>query len=145
MRNIGQTSQEIDLFRSELKQIINQDHPLVILADKIDWKKATAISGKWFHDKSGRRSKPLRLIVGLLLLKYIKNVSDEELPELWIENAYWQYFCGEKYFQKEFPIHPTCLSKWRQKMTSEDAEALLQLTIDFAVEQKVVKKMNLIE
>ena len=140
MRTAHETSQETDLFREELTQIINHRHPLFILAEQIDWEKASRIVDKWFDASCGCPAKSSRLIAGLFLLKQLKNVSDEDLPELWVENAYWQHFCGEKYFQHAFPIHPTSMTKWRKKMTAEDAQALLQLTIETALKTQAVKQ-----
>lgn len=139
MKTSHETSQEADLFREELTQIINHRHPLFILAEQIDWDKAATIVEQWFDDSCGRPAKSSRLIAGLFLLKQLKNISDEDLPELWVENAYWQHFCGEKYFQHEFPIHPTSMTKWRKQMTAEDAQALLQLTIETALKTQTVK------
>lgn len=133
-------TKESDLFREELTQIINHRHPLFILSEQIDWDKAAAIVEQWFDDSCGRPAKSSRLIAGLFLLKQLKNVSDEDLPTFWLENAYWQYFCGETYFQHEFPIHPTSMTKWRKKMTAEDAQALLQLTVETALKTKAVKQ-----
>lgn len=134
---------EKDLFREELIQIINLRHPLCQLSELIDWKQAEEIISRWFDESTGRPSKDLRLIAGLFFLKQLKNVSDEDLPERWVENPYWQYFCGEQYFNHEFPIHPTSMTKWRKKMREEDAEALLTLTIDAGLKSKALKKSDL--
>ena len=41
--------------------------------------------------------------------------SDESVVAKWVENVYWQYFCGFEYMQHDFPIHPTSMTKWRQR------------------------------
>ena len=143
MKTSHQSSPQRDLFREHLNQMINPAHPLVRMAKLIDWEQAEAITSHWFSDTTGRQAKSGRLIVGLFLLKQMKNVSDEELPALWVENPYWQYFCGEEYFQHEFPIHPTSMSKWRKKMTETDAEALLSLTITLALSSKTIKRSDM--
>lgn len=132
-----------DLFREELLQMINQQHPLCLLSEKINWEKAETIVNSWFDKGLGRPAKSSRLIAGLFLLKQMKNVSDEDLPELWVENPYWQYFCGETYFQHEFPIHPTSMSKWRKKMSESDAQALLALTIELALNTETIKRSDM--
>lgn len=43
-------------------------------------------------------------MVGLQLLKYLRNISDEEVVCAWPENPYWPYFCGEQYFSHGEPI-----------------------------------------
>ncbi|WP_404665352.1 transposase [Rhabdochlamydiaceae symbiont of Dictyostelium giganteum] len=34
----------------------------------------------------------------------------------WVENVYWQFFCGYDFFQQDFPIRPTTLTRWRQRL-----------------------------
>ena len=42
----------------------------------------------------GRPAKPLRLMAGLLMRKYLENLSDENVVVQWKRNPYYQYFCG---------------------------------------------------
>jgi len=131
-----------DLFREELAQMINLKHPLCTMSQQMDWNKADGIVRGWFDSEIGRPAKDTRLIAGLILLKQMFNVSDDDLPLRWVENPYWQYFCGEVYFQHDFPIHPTSMTKWRHRMKEEDAEALLSLTIDLGLKSKAVKRSD---
>ncbi len=100
-----------DLFREELAQMINLNHAMCIMSAQVDWARADSIVNGWFDSETGRPAKDSRLIAGLILIKQMFNVSDEDLPIRWVENPYWQYFCGEVYFQHEFPIHPTSMTK----------------------------------
>jgi IS5 family transposase len=56
-----------------------------------------------FYAEMRRRALATRLPVGLHYLKYLYNVSDEVVVASWVENPYWQYFCGAEYFEHEFP------------------------------------------
>lgn len=132
-----------DLFRQELAQMINQKHELCYMADIIDWEKADGIVQGWFTSTDGAPAKPSRLIVGLFLLKQLFDVSDENLPRRWVENPYWQYFCGEVFFQHEFPLHPTSMTKWRNRMKEGDAEKLLLLTIELGIKTKTIKRSDM--
>ena len=87
-----------DLFKTRLTELINMEHPLVKLANEISWDKMEAEFEKHFS-VSGRPSIAIRKIAGLLLLKEMFKESDETVVERWIENAYWQYFTGEDFFQ----------------------------------------------
>jgi transposase, IS5 family len=87
------------LFRSRLDQIINIEHALVKLA--IDWR---FLEGAVYNDGVGQPPLPTRLIGGLAILKYTCNLSDEVVCELWLENRYYQYFCGEEFFQHRLPL-----------------------------------------
>ena len=131
-----------DLFREELAQMIDLEHALCILSEKIQWDEADQIVLSWFKESDGLPIKSTRLIAGLFFLKQMFNVSDDDLPGRWVENPYWQYFCGETYFQHDFPIHPTSMTKWRRRMTEESAERLLALTIDLGLKTKTIKKSD---
>ena len=92
---------------------------------------------------SGAPGKSIRLMVGLHYLKHAFNVSDESVVERWVENPYWQRFCGFEYMQHELPLHPTALVKWRQRVGAERLTELLSETIDLAVREKHVHKSEL--
>ena len=132
-----------DLFREELSNMINTKHELCVLREKVDWDRIEPIINGWFPSLAGRPAKSAKLIAGLFILKQTFDVSDEDLPRRWVENPYWQYFCGERYFQHTFPIHPTSMTKWRNKMREEDCEDLLSMTVDVAIKTKTIKKRDL--
>jgi IS5 family transposase len=46
------------------------------------------------YSRRGRSAKPVRLMVGLLLLKQLQNLSDERVVEEWVCNPYFQAFGG---------------------------------------------------
>ena len=78
--------------------MLNQSHPLYKLADKIDWAKFDATFSPLYCPNNGRPAKPIRLMWGLLILKHLRNLSDESVVEQWSKNAYYQYFCGMQEF-----------------------------------------------
>lgn len=82
-------------------------------------------------------------MVGLLYLKHAFNESDESLLERWVENPYWQAFCGFTTMQHESPIHPTSLVKWRNRAGAEKLAKLLQETIALAVREQEVSPQEL--
>ncbi|MEZ5932181.1 MAG: transposase [Alphaproteobacteria bacterium] len=88
-----------DLFRSRPDNIIDPRHELAQLGGLIDWSGFEKAFGR-FYGSAGRPALPTRLMVGLCYLKHSFDVSDERLPELWVENPYWQYFCGFEFFGK---------------------------------------------
>ena len=55
-------------------------------------------------------------MMGLLLLEHIHKLSEEEVIERWVENPYWQYFCGYDHFQWTPPIHPSSLTRWCNRL-----------------------------
>ena len=94
---------QLDLFRSLLAQIIDLEHELCHLADKINWNKFEVEFAEYFPAKVGNPALPTRLILGVLYLKYIYGLSDEETVARWTENPYWQYFSGQDFFHRNKP------------------------------------------
>ena len=97
-RETGQS----DLLRSRLDAIIDMSHPLVKLARTIDWSFLEQKFGTVYEDKPGRPPLQTRLMAGLAILKHTYDLSDEVLCERWVENPYYQFFCGEEFFRKRF-------------------------------------------
>lgn len=132
-----------ELFRQPLAELINGNHPLTKLAELIDWR---IFEREWtllFPSGRGRPATPPRLIAGLLYLQHTFACSDEALIWTWVENPYWQHFCGEIYFQHEPPIDPSSLSRWRKRIGEEGVEWLLAVTIEAARKAKVIKARSL--
>ncbi len=127
------------LFRQRLDSFINMSHSLVSLANAIDWESFDKLLGDHYSDGKGAPALPTRLMVGIHYLKYTFNVSDESVLERWLENAYWQYFCGYEYFQTELPMHPTSLVKWRNRHGDCATEAMLSETLETAKRSKLLK------
>jgi len=136
---------EQDLFRSRLDQIIDLRHPLVRLAGETDWAFLERRFGEAYEDGPGQPPLPTRLMAGLMILKYTYDLSDEVLCERWVENPYYQYFCGEEFFQHELVLDRSSLTRWRQRMGEEKVRALLQESLSIAAKTGAVKPAQLSE
>jgi len=132
-----------DLFRSRLDQILDNQHPLFKLSDSINWGYFEKEFGSFYVENKGRPGKPIRLLVGLHYLKHTYNESDESVVERFLENPYWQYFCGFEYFQHEFPLDPTSLVKWRNRIGGSGMEKLFCQTLKTAQGLGLLKKNHL--
>lgn len=126
------TNGQQDLFKSRLDNLIDHQHELVITANRIDWDSFDKRFGGTFCETNGRPALATRLMVGLQYLKYLYNESDENVVRRYLENPYWQYFCGNEFFEHKIPCHPTSLIKWRQRIGSGGAEQMLKETIEMA-------------
>ena len=136
-------SGEHDLFRSRLDQIIDMDHALVKLAGSIDWHFLEERLGAVYTDKPGHPPLPTRLMAGLAILKHMHDLSDEVLCDRWVENPYFQYFCGEEFFQHRLVFDRSSLTRWRQRMGEEKLLALLQESLAVAARTEAVKPSDL--
>jgi IS5 family transposase len=121
-----------DLLRPALDEIIDLDHPLVRLAAKIDWDFLDGRFSSVCQAGSGQPPLPTRLVAGLFILKHAHNLSDEVLCARWIENPYYQYFCGELSFCHKLPFDRSSLTRWRQRLGEEQLVALIQESLAVA-------------
>jgi transposase, IS5 family len=136
-------SGEQDLFRSRLDQVINMDHALVKLARTINWGFLEDKFGAVYADGAGQPPLPTRLMAGLAILKHTYNLSDEVVCELWLENPYYQYFCGEEFFQHRLPLDRSSMTHWRNRMGEERLQALLQESLAVATKTGALKPGDL--
>jgi IS5 family transposase len=121
-----------DLLLPALDQIIDMGHPLVRLAAQIDWGFLDARFGSVCAAGPGQPGLPTRLVAGLFILKHMHNLSDEALCARWIENPYYQYFCGELSFRHKLPFDRSSLTRWRQRLGEEQLVALIQESLSVA-------------
>ena len=157
-----------DFFRSRLDAMIDLRHPLVVLANRMPWTSIEATLTPIFEGRAregrvseevdlfgvapklagagisaaGRPRLSIRLMVGLLYLKHAYNDSDEAVCERWAQDVYFQFFCGEEYFQPRLPCDPTNLVRFRQALGEAGVEELLAATIAAAVQMKAVKPVE---
>jgi transposase, IS5 family len=143
MKPKPQPRDSFELFQSHFDQLLDPGHELILLANKIDWSNLDAAFVDTYCLDSGAPAKAVRLMIGLHYLKYTFNESDESVVDRWVENPYWQYFCGYTHMQHECPIHPTSMTKWRHRVGAERLESLLTETIALAVREKHLPKSDL--
>lgn len=128
--------------QSRLVDILNLSHPLCKLANTLDWESLENRFGKMYHESIGRPGKGIRLMVGLHYLKYTKNLSDEAIVFNFLENPYYQYFCGNEYFEHRFPLDPSSMTNFRKRLSESDLEKLLEETIRSGLQLKVIDKKS---
>ena len=134
---------QLNIFKIPLQHFIDQNNSLIRLSGKIDWDRLEKSLSEYYCQDNGRPGIPIRKIAGIIMLKRMFNESDESVLDRWVENPYWQYFCGFEYLQHECPIHPTSMVKWRQRVGVEKLEALLAETIRLALKHKQVTSQQL--
>lgn len=116
------------LFLPSLNEFIDPKHELCLLADKIDWDFFEKEFAE-LYSVLGAPAKPVRLMVGLLILKQIYNLGDETVMAEWVSNPYYQYFCGEVVFQWKFPCDPSDLVHFRHRIGEDGVEKILSMSI----------------
>ena len=119
---------QISLF-SSFEKMLNHEHPLFILANEVDWSIFEEAFLPLYCQDNGRPAKPIRLMVGLLILKHLRNISDESVVDQWSENSYYQYFCGETTFVPNVPCNASELVHFRKRIGEAGIELILQESI----------------
>ena len=118
------------------------EHPLVKLAHEISWEKMEQEFAKLFSEQ-GRPSVAIRKIAGMLLLKEMFKESDETVVERWMENAYWQYFTGETFFQTEQPFDPSNFVHFRKRIGEEGLEFILGQSVSLHPKAKTEDEVQI--
>jgi len=139
----SEPSPSSDLFRTRLDNLLDQRHELYRLADLIDWHGFDAAFGELYCPDNGCPAKATRLMVGLQYLKHLYGLSDDEVVLRWVENPYWQHFCGEEYFQHQLPIDPSSMSRFRRRIGESGCEKIFQVSIEAGLDSKTIKRNDL--
>jgi IS5 family transposase len=147
MKPHPRAEEQDDLLRPRLTDMIDMRHELATLAELIDWEFFEREWAGFFPSSVGRPATPTRLIAGLLYLQHAYRLSDEAVVARWVENPYYQHFCGETFFQHRPPIDPSSLTRWRKRIGEEGVEWLLTKTIEAgrtsgAVADKSLKQVS---
>ncbi len=128
---------------TRLANLVDARHPMVRLAQQIDWRSSDEHFGAYYSGGKGRPATSTRLMAGLRYLKYTHDLSDEAVVRGWVENPYWQYLSGMEFFEYEAPIDPSSMSRWRRRVGEAGAEELLKETIQSGLRLGAVKPSQL--
>jgi len=129
MLNKPQTSAQLGFLQPGLKEQLSNKHPFYILAEVINWQLFEDTFRKHYREDFGRPAKAIRLMVALLMLKHIRNLSDESVVEQWAENAYYQYFSGAQLFTAKAPCEASELVHFRNRIGAQGVELILKESI----------------
>ncbi len=139
IRNATQLPKQGSFF--DIGSQLDEKHPLIALAEKIDWGCIEKELSQFYSTEKGRPGKPIRLMSGLLMLKQLYDYSDEMLVSQWVMNPYFQRFCGAIGFQTQLPCDSSELSKFRSRIGSVGVEVIFAQSLKLhgnAVEEKIV-------
>lgn len=127
----SEISKQLSLHSVPLNTFLDPLHELVLLAMLLNWKALESRFGAQFKTGRGRPPVATRVMIALHLLKYLYDESDESLIARFVENPYWQHFCGFHEFQREAPCDSSSLTRWRRRMGG-DIEAILRESLSAA-------------
>jgi len=119
---------QLNLLDVPLVHFINQEHELCQFAKKIDWD-AVEKDFAEYYSHTGAPSVPIRSMIGLNLLKMVFELGDKAALDQWLENPYWQNFCGEVTFKHEPPFSVGEFNHFRKRIGHDGEEKIKKLAI----------------
>lgn len=126
----GRKNRQLEIFEVPMNKFIDLDHELVRTGDLINWSQLEQQFKAYYADR-GRPGVPVRKIVGLSLLKSRFNIGEEKALEIWLQNPYWQYFCGEVHFQKERPFSTGEFGRFKKRVGPAGMEKVQLLATEY--------------
>ena len=120
---------QTNIFGSDLLLQLDPSDPVLKLSATIPWEIFDKEFAKHYSKDKGAPSKPIRLMVGLLLLKQLENLSDEAVVLQWKRTPYYQVFCGMTEFQQSLPCDSTELVHFRNRIGKEGFEQIFQMSV----------------
>lgn len=141
MRSSSPENNQNQFLMNNLAEMLDPRQSLYQLALKINWSVFEESFGKHYAHK-GRPAKPIRLMVGLLILKQLYDLSDQEVVSQWTQNPYFQFFSGEQEFGWQLPCDPSELTHFRKRIGSAGAQKILEVSVGIhnkkAMEKEVI-------
>jgi len=120
---------QTSLFGTSFMQMLDSNDPLIVLADNFPWSKIESELSQYYTG-IGRPPLPIRLMVGILLLKQLENLSDEDVVLQFKRNPYYQYFCGYDEYLPKTPCHPTELVKFRNRIGKDGVDYIFKMSVE---------------
>jgi transposase, IS5 family len=135
-----------------VQQLLDPTHDLLVLARQIDWEAISEALQPYYH-RLGRYAKPVRLMVGLHLLKHRLNLSDARVVQGLHENLYWMTFCGidvGTVLEQATTGKPvrfldaSTMTKWRRRLGPEGTHVLEAVLQQQLVREKILDRRSMV-
>jgi IS5 family transposase len=107
---------------------LDPNDELVILAKMINWNNLELSFMQFYSKDIGQPGKRIRLMIGLVLLQYLYQLSDQEVIKEWKRNVYYQHFTGETSFNLNAPCDQSTLSRFKKQIGIKGANLILKET-----------------
>jgi len=120
---------QTSLFGTDLLLQLDPSDPLLLLGQAIPWAVFDQAFGAYYSSNTGRPSIPIRTMVGLLILKQLENLSDENVVVQYKRNPYYQAFCGQTIFQRTLACHATELVHFRKRIGPAGVEKIFHMSV----------------
>jgi len=144
IENVKNIQSQGRFFEDRLILKLKPTNKLFRLRELINWEELEKNALKNLDVKKlGRNRKSPRVMLGLLMLQAMYNGSDCYTEETLEENAYWQYFCGYEYFEKDCGISEATIRRFRNLVGEGGLQEIMKELLRVGVEVGSVKKKDL--
>lgn len=122
---------------------LNPENRWVKYAKTMPWDELEAAYAESLDPTQGRPAKPGRLVIGAVIIKHKKGLSDKETVHEIEESPYLQFFCGFKEFTILQPFAPSLFVEIRKRMGAQVYEQFHQAVIDKVDEVTGVRRSKI--
>jgi len=139
----SKTGHQTSFFGTDLLLQLDYSDPLIQLSQAIPWSEFEQSFSQYYTTSTGRPSKPIRLMVGLLILKQLEDLSDEKVVLQFKRNPYYQVFCGLTELSNKLPCHSTELVKFRERIGKDGFEKIFQMSVQLQGDDALEDTVNI--
>lgn len=123
---------------------LDENHELIKISKTIDWSALSDRLAQFYCPDNGRPAKPSRAKVGLLILKHLYHISDDDVTDLICRDLYAQYLCDISFGEAIKFIHPTTLVKFRKKIGLAGIKLIEEEVLNSLKRAKLLKGKKLV-
>ena len=123
-------------FKTPFELQLKEDNKWVKLAQLIPWDDCAKIYHRFLNAEYGAPSIDTRLVLGAIIIKHMKTLSDRDVVSEIQENIYLQYFVGFSSFDPEPSFDPSLFVTFRKRLGLEAFEEMNELIVSKALRIK---------
>ncbi len=126
-------------FQTPFDHHLKPGNKWVKLAQAIPWDACAKIYHRFLDAKQGAPSLDTRLVLGAIIIKHMKGLSDRDVVSEIQENVYLQYFVGFSSFNPEAAFDPSLFVTIRKRLGLKAFEEMNDLIVSRALRLKKVE------
>ena len=123
---------------------VDHNHEIIKIADAIDWASLSDRLAKFYCPDNGRPTKPSRAKVGLLMLKHLNGLSDENVVDMLKRDLYAQYLCDVSLKEAQKFINPSSLTYFRKQIGPEGVKLIEAEVLNTLKKTKIMRGRRLV-
>ena len=123
---------------------VDKNHEIIKIADAIDWASLSDRLSKFYCPNNGRPTKPSRAKVGLLMLKHLNGLSDENVVDMLKRDLYAQYLCDVSLKEAQKFINSSSLTYFRKQIGPEGVKLIEAEVLNTLKKNKIMRGRRLV-